>query len=213
MLRLLLCAAACCRWPTASPYNFAASLFVTALSGPMLGEHVGIRRWIAVGFRLHKACCWSVQPSPSGISLGAGPGAAPGSLLGAHDRHLAQISGTESSHTIRLLLPGGRRGAGRHHAQLVDPTLLPRLDLVHRRRPLRQLRPVLLQSGLPLRRGLHGRPAGLSQHRLGDADGLRRVRRHSELAVLGGAACIIASSIYIARREAMLARARRKPAG
>ena len=30
--------------------------------------------------------------------------------------------------------------------------------------------------------------------------------------VLGGAACIVASSIYIARREAMLARARRKAA-
>ena len=162
--------------------NFAAPLFVTALSGPMLGEHVGIRRWIAVGFGF-AGVLLAVQPSPSGISLGAGLALLSGLCWALTIVTSRQISGTESSHTILFYYSLAVVVVlGATMPTLVDPTLLPRLDLVHRRRPLRQLRPVLLQPGLPLWRGLHGRPVGLSQHRLGDADGLRRLRRHSELA-------------------------------
>jgi drug/metabolite transporter (DMT)-like permease len=79
--------------------NFAAPLFVTALSGPMLGEHVGIRRWSAVAFGF-AGVLLAVQPSPSGISLGAGLALLSGLCWALTIVTSRQISGTESSHTI-----------------------------------------------------------------------------------------------------------------
>ena len=55
------------------------------------------------------ACCWPAQPSPSGISLGAGLALLSGPLLGAHHRHLApdQRHGIQPYDPV-LLFPGGR---------------------------------------------------------------------------------------------------------
>lgn len=59
--------------PMASAYTlfFVAPLLITALSGPILGEHVGLRRWlaIAIGF---VGVVVALRPSPSGlVSWGA----------------------------------------------------------------------------------------------------------------------------------------------
>ena len=47
---------------------FVAPLFVTALSVPMLGEHVGWRRWLAIGVGL-LGVLWMLQPDTSRLSL------------------------------------------------------------------------------------------------------------------------------------------------
>ncbi len=54
----------------ASAILFAGPLFLTALAGPLLGEHVGPRRWTAVvvGFA---GVLIMVQPSGAGLELGA----------------------------------------------------------------------------------------------------------------------------------------------
>src|SRR5215472_4771652 len=44
--------------------NFAAPLFATALSVPLLGERVGLRRWLAVVFGFAGVLV-AVQPNPS----------------------------------------------------------------------------------------------------------------------------------------------------
>lgn len=53
---------------------FVAPLFVTALSVPMLGEHVGWRRWMAISLGLI-GVLWMLQPGASRLSLVGAVGA------------------------------------------------------------------------------------------------------------------------------------------
>ncbi len=80
--------------------NFAAPLFTTALSGPMLGEHVGDPPLACRRLRASCGVRLAVQPSPSGISLGAGLALLSGLCWALTIVTSRQISGTESSHTI-----------------------------------------------------------------------------------------------------------------
>ena len=79
--------------------GFASPLFTTALSVPMLGEKVGPRRWLAVAIGF-AGVLLVVQPTAAGIGLGAAL-----ALLSALCWSLTQVtsrqmSTTEPSHTI-----------------------------------------------------------------------------------------------------------------
>jgi drug/metabolite transporter (DMT)-like permease len=79
--------------------GYAAPLFMTILSIPLLGENVGWRRWsaVVVGF---VGVIVIVQPSPSGIGTGALFALAAALLYALTLVTLRQLSTTESSHTI-----------------------------------------------------------------------------------------------------------------
>ncbi|HZT19621.1 MAG TPA: DMT family transporter [Dongiaceae bacterium] len=192
--------------------SFAAPLFATSLAGPMLGERVGPRRWIAVavGFL---GILLVVQPSLGGISLGAAL-----ALLSALCWALTmitsrQISTTESSHTILFYYSLAVVVAlGLAMPSLwIEPT--PRDWLW------------FLVAGLA---GSFGQFCYNQAFRYGEASltspfdyfgmvwatifGLVIFGDVPSWLVLAGAACIIASGVYIARREALLAHQGRKAA-
>ncbi len=79
--------------------GYAAPLFMTALSVPLLGERVGWRRWsaVVVGFL---GVLIAAQPSPAGISAGALYALAAALFYALTLVTSRQLSTTESSHTI-----------------------------------------------------------------------------------------------------------------
>lgn len=79
--------------------GYAAPLFMTILSVPLLGERVGWRRWsaVVVGF---VGVIVIVQPSPSGIGPGGLFALAAALLYALTLVTSRQLSTTESSHTI-----------------------------------------------------------------------------------------------------------------
>ena len=79
--------------------GYAAPLFMTALSVPLLGERVGWRRWLAVtvGFL---GVLIAAQPSAEGISAGAIWALAAALFYALTLVTSRQLSTTESSHTI-----------------------------------------------------------------------------------------------------------------
>lgn len=79
--------------------GYAAPLFMTALSVPLLGERVGWRRWsaVVVGFL---GVLVAAQPSAAGISTGALFALAAALFYALTLVTSRQLSTTESSHTI-----------------------------------------------------------------------------------------------------------------
>ena len=79
--------------------GFAAPLFTTAFSGPLLKEKVGIRRWsaVALGFC---GVLLIVQPSAHGINFGAVLALVSSLCWSLTQISSRQLSGTEPSHTI-----------------------------------------------------------------------------------------------------------------
>jgi drug/metabolite transporter (DMT)-like permease len=79
--------------------GYAAPLFMTALSVPLLGERVGWRRWsaVTVGFL---GVLIAAQPSAAGISAGALYALAAALFYALTLVTSRQLSTTESSHTI-----------------------------------------------------------------------------------------------------------------
>jgi drug/metabolite transporter (DMT)-like permease len=79
--------------------GFAAPLFTTALSGPLLKEKVGLRRWsaVALGFC---GVLLIVQPSARGIDMGALLALISSFCWSLTQISSRQLSGTEPSHTI-----------------------------------------------------------------------------------------------------------------
>jgi len=189
--------------------NFAAPLFVTALSGPMLGEHVGIRRWSAVAFGF-AGVLLAVQPSPSGISLGAGLALLSGLCWALTIVTSRQISGTESSHTILFYYSLA--------VVIVLGATMPSLWI----EPSLHDWVWFIVVGIS---GSFGQFCYNQAFRYGEASLVAPLDYLSIVwatlfgfvifgdipssLVLGGAACIIASSIYIAHREAVAAAKRR----
>jgi len=189
--------------------NFAAPLFVTALSGPMLGEHVGIRRWSAVAFGF-AGVLLAVQPSPSGISLGAGLALLSGLCWALTIVTSRQISGTESSHTILFYYSLA--------VVIVLGVTMPSLWI----EPSFHDWLWFIVVGIS---GSFGQFCYNQAFRYGEASLVAPLDYLSIVwatlfgfvifgdipswLVLGGAACIIASSIYIAHREAVAAARRR----
>ncbi|HVJ34849.1 MAG TPA: DMT family transporter [Terriglobia bacterium] len=78
---------------------FAAPLFMTSLSGPLLGEKVGARRWSAVliGF---VGVMVALQPGKSGISWGAFLALAAAATYALGQLWLRPLSGKEQGHNI-----------------------------------------------------------------------------------------------------------------
>lgn len=70
---------------------FVAPLFVTALSVPMLGEHVGWRRWLAISTGLI-GVLWMLQPGSTRLSL-----------IGAVGALVAAVAYAGSAITARML--------------------------------------------------------------------------------------------------------------
>lgn len=188
--------------------NFAAPLFVTALSGPLLGEHVGMRRWLAVAFGFGGVLL-AVQPSPSGISLGAALALLSGLCWALTIVTSRQISDTESSHTILFYYSLA--------VVIVLGIAMPRLWI----EPSFQDWIWFIVVGIA---GSFGQFCYNQAFRYGEASAIAPLDYLSIVwatlfgfvifgdipswLVLGGAACIVASSIYIAHREAMAARKR-----
>src|SRR5215468_936982 len=79
--------------------GYAAPLFMTALSVPLLREHVGWRRWSAVGVGFLGVLI-AAQPSTAGISTGALWALAAALFYALTLVTSRQLSTTESSHTI-----------------------------------------------------------------------------------------------------------------
>jgi drug/metabolite transporter (DMT)-like permease len=79
--------------------GFAAPLFTTALSGPLLKEKVGIRRWsaVALGFG---GVLLIIQPSGHGVNFGAVLALISSLCWSLTQISSRQLSGTEPSHTI-----------------------------------------------------------------------------------------------------------------
>jgi drug/metabolite transporter (DMT)-like permease len=79
--------------------GFATPLFTTAFSGPLLKEKVGIRRWsaVALGFG---GVLLIVQPSGHGINMGAMLALISALCWSLTQISSRQLSGTEPSHTI-----------------------------------------------------------------------------------------------------------------
>jgi drug/metabolite transporter (DMT)-like permease len=189
--------------------NFAAPLFVTALSGPMLGEHVGIRRWSAVAFGF-AGVLLAVQPSPSGISLGAALALLSGLCWALTIVTSRQISGTESSHTILFYYSLA--------VVIVLGATMPSLWI----EPSFHDWLWFIVVGIA---GSFGQFCYNQAFRYGEASLVAPLDYLSIVwatlfgfvifgdipswLVLGGAACIIVSSIYIAHREAVAAAKRR----
>jgi drug/metabolite transporter (DMT)-like permease len=78
---------------------FAAPLFMTALSGPLLKEKVGWHRWSAVliGF---VGVIVALQPGADGISYGAGLALAAAAAYALLQLWLRPLAGRETSHNI-----------------------------------------------------------------------------------------------------------------
>lgn len=78
---------------------FAAPLFMTALSGPLLKEKVGWHRWSAVlvGF---VGVVIALQPGADGISYGAGLALAAAAAYALLQLWLRPLAGRETSHNI-----------------------------------------------------------------------------------------------------------------
>jgi drug/metabolite transporter (DMT)-like permease len=79
--------------------GYAAPLFMTALSVPLLGERVGWRRWMAVVVGFFGVLI-AAQPSAAGISAGALYALAAALFYALTLVTSRQLSTTESSHTI-----------------------------------------------------------------------------------------------------------------
>jgi drug/metabolite transporter (DMT)-like permease len=79
--------------------GFAAPLFTTALSGPVLKERVGVRRWAAVMLGFFGVLL-IVQPSSHGINLGAVLALISSLCWSLTQITSRQLSATEPSHTI-----------------------------------------------------------------------------------------------------------------
>ena len=189
--------------------NFAAPLFVTALSGPMLGEHVGIRRWSAVAFGF-AGVLLAVQPSPSGISLGAALALLSGLCWALTIVTSRQISGTESSHAILFYYSLA--------VVIVLGVTMPSLWI----EPSFHDWLWFIVVGIS---GSFGQFCYNQAFRYGEASLVAPLDYLSIVwatlfgfvifgdipswLVMGGAACIIVSSIYIAHREAVAAARRR----
>jgi drug/metabolite transporter (DMT)-like permease len=79
--------------------GFAAPLFTTAFSGPLLKEKVGIRRWsaVALGFG---GVLLIVEPTTHGINMGALLALISSLCWSLTQISSRQLSGTEPSHTI-----------------------------------------------------------------------------------------------------------------
>lgn len=78
---------------------FAAPLFMTALSGPLLGEKVGWRRWSAVSIGFVGVII-AVQPSAEGIGYGAFLALCAAATYALLQLWLRPLSGREVSHNI-----------------------------------------------------------------------------------------------------------------
>ncbi len=79
--------------------GFATPLFTTAFSGPLLKEKVGLRRWsaVALGFG---GVLLIVQPSGHGVNMGAMLALISALCWSLTQISSRQLSGTEPSHTI-----------------------------------------------------------------------------------------------------------------
>jgi len=78
---------------------FAAPLFITAMSGPLLGEHVGWRRWTAVviGF---VGVVVALEPGRHGVSWGAVLALIAAITYAAGQLWLRPLAGREQGHNI-----------------------------------------------------------------------------------------------------------------
>jgi drug/metabolite transporter (DMT)-like permease len=192
--------------------NFAAPLFVTALSGPLLKEHVGIRRWLAVVFGF-LGVLLAVQPSMTGISLGAGLALFSSLCWALTIITSRQISATESSHAILFYYSVSVViGLG---------ALMPAVWI----EPAGRDWIWFAVAGVA---GSFGQFCYNQAFRYGEASlaapfdyvsivwamlfGFVVFGDIPTWLVIAGAACIVASSIYIARCEALLARERSRAA-
>jgi drug/metabolite transporter (DMT)-like permease len=79
--------------------GFASPLFTTVLSVPMLGEHVGIRRWLAVALGFCGVLL-VVEPSTAGINFGATLALISSLCWSLTLITSRQMSATEPSHTM-----------------------------------------------------------------------------------------------------------------
>lgn len=79
--------------------SFAAPLFMTSLSGPLLGEKVGTRRWLAV-FIGFMGVMIALQPGKSGISWGAFLALCSAAIYALSQVWLRPFSGKERGYNI-----------------------------------------------------------------------------------------------------------------
>jgi drug/metabolite transporter (DMT)-like permease len=184
---------------------FAAPIFVTALSGPLLGEKVGWRRWSAVGVGFAGVVV-AVRPGGS-FTIGTGLILASAISYALTLLSLRPLSGKESIHNILFYST----------AFTVVASIVP---------AILEWKPVSWPAaGLMLIQGLasaSGQLAMVRAFRLGEASMLAPIEFTAlvwatlcgfafwsdlpTVEVLAGAALIIAANIYIAQREARIAR-------
>jgi drug/metabolite transporter (DMT)-like permease len=189
---------------------FAAPIFVTALSGPLLGEKVGWRRWSAVGVGFGGVLV-AVRPDGS-IGLGTFLILASAVAYALTLLTLRPLAGKEHSHNI--IFYSTVFGV----VVAIIPAIL-------------EWKPISLAAGLIIVvQGLAsacGQLTMIKAFRIGEASmlapleftaliwaaacGLAFWDQFPTVEVLAGAALIIGANVYIAHREARLARNREVP--
>jgi drug/metabolite transporter (DMT)-like permease len=188
---------------------FAAPIFVTALSGPMLGEKVGWRRWsaVAVGF--------------AGVVVAVDP---TGSWAGETGLGIALVLGSALAYALTLLTLRGLSGKEHTHNLLFYSTAFTIVaaavpGIIYWQPIGWKAASVMLIQGLA---SASGQLAMIRAFRFGEASMLAPIEFTAlvwatafgfwfwgdlpTVAILVGAALIIGASLYIAHREARLAR-------
>jgi drug/metabolite transporter (DMT)-like permease len=187
---------------------FAAPIFVTALSGPMLGEKVGWRRWsaVAVGF--------------AGVVVAVDP---TGSWAGDTGLGIGLVLGSALAYALTLLTLRGLSGKEHTHNLLFYSTaftvVVAAIPGIIYWQPIGwHAAGVMLIQGLA---SASGQMAMIRAFRFGEASMLAPIEFTAliwatlfgfwfwdelpTVTVLVGAALIIGASLYIAHREARLA--------
>ena len=183
--------------------TFAAPLFLTALSYPILKERVSRERWIAVSVGFVGVLVMA-RPSGAGSALGVGGAIACAVCNAIGTLTVRDLRRTEHSASIvtwtaifmTLMAAAGAAvlmgdaDAGRFPAVLLD-------------RPDRRRLAILDDPGALLRAGGGGVAVQLHRADLGLDHRLSRVGRGADHAVIIGAAIVTLTGLYLLRHEAL----------
>ncbi len=199
------------RLPLSTAYSifFVAPLLITALSVPILGEKVGPRRWTAIAVGL-LGVLTVLRPTGAGVISWAGLAVLVAALAYAVSAITVRVLARTDSNQAMVfwMLVMMALGAG----VLAWPGWVPLRPqdawVIAGSRDCRLARPIHDHRSLPPRRSLADRAAGIHRAGLGRGAGPGACGACCRMPITWlGAAIIIASGLYLLRRERVHAEA------